>query len=234
MKKVSLFLALLVTAVISFSAFVRVNKTSQVTPNEVTIGKQVWMSENLNVDKFRNGNPIPQAKTDEEWLKAGKNGKPAWCYYNNDPENGMKYGRLYDDTANGDKYGKLYNWFAVNDLRGLAPVGWHIPSDEEWTQLTNQLSSNKYVVGEKMKSTSGWRGNPGTNESGFSGMPGGYRYYNGPFSDFGDKGHFWSSSKSGLENGEVIVFERFLNYSGECTKRSNDATSGLSVRLIKD
>ncbi|MFM7765029.1 MAG: FISUMP domain-containing protein, partial [Sphingomonadales bacterium] len=82
--------------------------------NEVTIGKQVWMTKNLDVDKFRDGSSIPEAKTDEEWKKAGKNKQPAWCYYNNDP-------------ANGAKYGKLYNWYAVNDSRGLAPVGYHIP-----------------------------------------------------------------------------------------------------------
>jgi uncharacterized protein (TIGR02145 family) len=63
----------------------------------VTIGNQVWTTKNLNVDKFRNGDPILEVKTDEEWLKAGENKQPAWCYYNNDP-------------ANGEKYGKLYNW----------------------------------------------------------------------------------------------------------------------------
>lgn len=82
----------------------------------VTIGNQVWMAENLNVDKFRNGDLILQAKTEEEWKKAGENKHPAWCYFDN-------------DTANDAKYGKLYNWYAVNDPRGLAPAGWHIPTD---------------------------------------------------------------------------------------------------------
>lgn len=72
---------------------------------EVKIGDQIWMTRNLNVDKFCNGDPIPETKTNEEWIKAGENGKPAWCYYDNDP-------------ANGEKYGKLYNWYAVNDPRG--------------------------------------------------------------------------------------------------------------------
>jgi hypothetical protein len=85
----------------------------------VTIGTQVWMTENLNVDKFRNGDPIPQAKTDAEWKNADKNGKPAWCYHDNNP-------------ANGAKYGKLYNWHAVKDPRGLAPKGWHIPNDDDF------------------------------------------------------------------------------------------------------
>ena len=93
---------------------------------EVKIGQQVWTTENLNVDKFRNGEIIPEAKSEEEWIEAGDNKKPAWCYYNNDP-------------SNGTKYGKLYNWYAVNDPRGLAPEGWHIPSDKEWDVLTNYL-----------------------------------------------------------------------------------------------
>lgn len=90
----------------------------------VTIGNQVWMTKNLNVDKFRNGDPIPEAKTDEEWIKAGENKQPAWCYYENDP-------------ANGEKYGKVFNWYAVNDPRGLAPEGWHDPTEEELQDLFN-------------------------------------------------------------------------------------------------
>ena len=73
------------------------------------------MSKNLNVSRFRNGEIIFEAKTIEEWEKAGENKTPAWCYYNNNPTNGAKYG-------------KLYNWYAVNDIRALAPKGWHIPS----------------------------------------------------------------------------------------------------------
>ena len=90
----------------------------------VTIGIQVWMTKNLDVSTFRNGDPIPEAKTEEEWNKAGENKQPAWCYYDNDP-------------ANGQKYGKIYNWYAVNDPRGLAPDGTHIPSINEWTNLIN-------------------------------------------------------------------------------------------------
>jgi hypothetical protein len=78
---------------------------------EVKIGDQIWMAENLNVDKFNNGDLIPEAKTKEEWKAASKNGQPAWCYHNN-------------ISSNGSKYGKLYNWYAVTDPRGLAPEGW--------------------------------------------------------------------------------------------------------------
>jgi hypothetical protein len=81
-----------------------------------------WMPNNLNVSKFRNGDPVPEVKTEEEWEKAGNNKQPAWCYYNNDAKNGKKHGRLY-------------NWYAVNDSRGLAPEGWHIASDKEWNNF---------------------------------------------------------------------------------------------------
>lgn len=84
----------------------------------IKIGNQTWMTENLNVDNFQNGDIIPEAKTTEEWEQAGKRQQPVWCYYDY-------------DINNGKKYGKLYNWYAVNDPRGLAPKGWHIPSDEE-------------------------------------------------------------------------------------------------------
>jgi len=113
-------------------------------------------TKNLNVSTFRNGDPIPQAKTVEEWKKAGENQQPAWCYYDNDP-------------ADGEKYGKLYNWYAVDDTRGLAPKGWHVPSNAEWTILTDYLGGMNVVgIGTKMKSKTGWNedGN-GTNSSGF-------------------------------------------------------------------
>jgi len=120
----------------------------------VKIDNQVWMAENLNVGNFRNGDPVPEARTEEEWERAGKEGKPAWCYYENKIENGVLYG-------------KLYNWYAVTDPRGLAPPGWHVPTDAEWRQVTLFLGGED-AAGTKMKSPSGWThdGN-GTNVSGF-------------------------------------------------------------------
>ena len=175
MKKVSLIFILLIGfGCISYA-------------QTITIGTQVWTTKNLDAATFRNGDPIPQAKTDEEWEKAGDNQQPAWCYYDNDP-------------ANGAKYGKLYNWYAVNDSRGLAPVGYHIPSDAEWTILTDFLGGEK-VAGTKMKSTDFWadyEGNSGngTNESGFSGLPGGNRDLDGTFYYFGKVliGSFYAKS----------------------------------------
>jgi len=92
------------------------NDSTEVLPKfkEVKIGEQIWMAENLNVDTFRDGTKIHEAKTREEWNNIGNMGEPAWCYYDN-------------DRINGEKYGKLYNWYAVNDPRGLAPKGNPIP-----------------------------------------------------------------------------------------------------------
>jgi len=206
MKKVSLILILL----IGFGCIANAQT--------VTIGRQVWSIKNLNVSTFRNGDPIPQAKTEEEWEKAGENEQPAWCYYENDP-------------ANGAKYGKLYNWYAVNDRRGLAPIGWHIPSDAEWTVLTDYLGGEN-VAGTKMKSTSGWEkdGN-GTNSSGFSGLPGGPRNATGAFSGIGYFGYWWSSA--GIDTSNAWGRSLFYGY-GFVLRSGYVKDLGFSVRCLRD
>ena len=147
--------------------------------NEVQIGNQIWMTKNLNVSRYRNGDPIPQVTDPIQWnnLTTG-----AWCYYAN-------------NTANGKIYGKLYNWYAVNDPRGLAPIGWHVPSDTEWTILTSSLGG-QFVAGGKMKSTTLWNSPnaAATNSSGFFGLPGGYCYQGFSFPS-GNTGHWWSSTE---------------------------------------
>ncbi len=182
----------------------------------VTIGNQVWKSKNLNVDRFRNGDPIPQAKTAEEWERAGKNRQPAWCYYDNNP-------------ANAEKYGKLYNWYAVSDPRGLAPRGWHIPSDEEWATLIDNFGGED-VAGGKMKSTTGWDENGhGTNNFGFTGLPGGYRNSN-EFGGMGSTAAWWSSSSGGIG----VAWMRQLNwYSKNVGWENYNKSNGYSVRCIK-
>jgi uncharacterized protein (TIGR02145 family) len=188
------------------------------TNSSVKIGSQVWAAENLNVDCFRNGDPIPQAINDEQWKRAGDNKQPAWCYYNNDPNNG-------------EAYGKLYNWYAVNDRRGLAPQGWHIPSDAEWTQLTDFLGGET-IAGAKMKSTSGWieNGN-GTNTSGFNGLPGGYRYNDAKFGCISGWGFWWSSTEH-YSNGPC--YRSLLFYADHLEKWWAGDDSGYSVRCVKD
>jgi uncharacterized protein (TIGR02145 family) len=184
---------------------------------EIEIGDQVWMKFNLNISSFRNGEPIKEAKTDEEWEEAGRNKQPAWCYYNNDP-------------ANGKKYGKLYNWFAVNDSRGLAPEGWHIPNNKEWTRLMNRFGGES-DAGIKLKSTYGWIGNGnGDNESGFTGLPAGYRL-DGTLHDVGYIGTWWSSS----ENDSTSAGARLLTcHNGFATTYHCDKEDGNSVRCLKD
>lgn len=187
--------------------------------NEVEIGKQIWMSENLNVERFRNGDLIPQAKTDEEWETAGENGEPAWCYYNN-------------DSKMGKKYGKLYNWYAVYDSRGLAPKGWRIPSDRDWSELVEYLGKDN--AGLKMKSTNNWKDNGnGTNESGFSGFPGGYRYYDGLFAGHTIGGGWWSSTLS-IKDSDIAICHILNNNAEHLRKHRCGLYDGNSVRCIKN
>ena len=183
----------------------------------VKINNQVWMSENLSVSTFRNGDTIPQAKTAEEWEEAGWNTRAAWCYYNLDPDNEEKYGRLY-------------NWYAINDPRGLAPKGWHIPGDEDWDALRKYLIVG--VAGKALKSTYGWKqeGN-GTNKSGFDGMPSGYRDFDGSFPEIGSAGYWWSST----DNGQKWISCCYLDFSDSFLHKHNmPKSAGLAVRCIKD
>lgn len=216
MKKISPLLICSVLAILFTNCGESLNEDD--TPiNEVKIGDQVWMTKNLNVDKFRNGDPIPEAKTNEDWEQAGKSKQPAWCYYDN-------------DTVNGEKYGKLYNWYAVNDSRGLAPNGWHIPSDDEWAKLIDYLGG-KDVAGLKMKNTSGWvKEGDGTNESGFSCLPGGFRFVDGYFDYIEHNGCWWSSTQKDNEG----AWTRHLVYSNNIMTKNFFDKSGLSVRCLRD
>jgi uncharacterized protein (TIGR02145 family) len=190
-----------------------------VNPEPVKIGSQEWAAKNLDVSTFRNGDPIQEAKTNEEWVKAAKNGSPAWCYYGNKQENG-------------NKYGKLYNWFAVADPRGLAPAGWHVPSDTEWVQMISFLGGEK-AAAIKLKSTEGWEdiGN-GLNTSGFWGLPGGWRSSEGEFKGKENNGSWWSSTPCSDSNAWYISLE----YMNNDVSRGSDAgkENAVSVRCIKD
>jgi uncharacterized protein (TIGR02145 family) len=186
----------------------------------IMIGEQEWMAANLNARHFNNGDEIPEAETVEEWENAGDQGKAAWCYYHNDP-------------ANRKIYGKLYNWFAVNDSRGLAPSGWHIPSYPEWTVLTVYLGGET-VAGKKMKATIGWEDNGnGTNESGFLGLPGGIRGIWSTFNSIGSYGGWWSST----EDNSIDAWSRATGvFSQDANVKSGSTLRGygLSIRCLKD
>ena len=219
MKKLSLIFSFLVGGFILTAWVYKPNIAFNNNFEGVKIGNQHWMKENLNVDKFQNGDAIPEVKTKEEWEKAWKNKLPAFCYFDNDP-------------TNGNKYGKLYNWHTVNDPRGLSPKGWHIPIDSEWGKLIDFLGGEN-TAGAKMKSTSGWAEN-GTNESGFSGMPGGYRTFEGDFFDLGNYGYWYSNTETPKEYDIDSAWGRSLNEEGNVSREGSSKGYGYSVRCIKD
>ena len=187
----------------------------------VIAGKQVWMNENLAAGRYRNGDPIRHAATREEWLDAAAKGEGAWCYYNNDPENGKRYGCLY-------------NWHAVSDPRGLAPKGWHVPTDAEWTALSAFLGGDA-VAGGKMKAgrSSLWRtpNESASKSSGFEVLPGGLRGIDGAFTFGGESAYFWSAT----EHSPSLAWYRVLNYHVATLVRSGEEKiDGMSVRCIRD
>jgi uncharacterized protein (TIGR02145 family) len=184
----------------------------------VKIGNQEWLTSNLNTAFFNNGDFIPEVQSDDEWNKAGKNKQPACCHYQNDP-------------ANGIKYGKLYNWYAVDDSRGLAPIGWHIPNNYEWSILTSIFGGTE-VAGKAMKSTRGWSDNGnGNNESGFSGFPGGSRSCEGKFNSIGQAGLWWSSTEK-----DFLISSNFLMSCMHNSLYPDDYFKdlGLSVRCLRN
>ncbi|MES2138748.1 MAG: fibrobacter succinogenes major paralogous domain-containing protein [Bacteroidota bacterium] len=192
--------------------------------SDTKIGNQIWKTENLNVSIFRNGDIIKQAGSNRKWKKFARNGKPAWCYYEN-------------KSVNGVVYGKLYNWYAVNDPRGLSPTGWHIPDDKEWIALAEYLGGED-IAGEKMKTVNGWKQHlnnysNGNNSSVFTAFPSGYRFNNGAFFYKGSFAYWWSSSEDSLDAGNAIF--RDLGYNKSNLGRdSNDKRNGLAVRCIRD
>ena len=202
-------------------------------PN-ITIGTQIWSSTNLDVTTYRDGTPIPQVTDPAQWANLTTG---AWCYYNNDP-------------ANGAVYGKLYNWYAVAGIydaaslnnpslrKQIAPNGWHMPTDSEWTQLTDFLGGAG-VAGGKMKATGTIQAGTGlwqdpntgaTNESGFSGLPAG-DLSGLNFVGIGNNVYFWSSS----EDSTTDAFTRRLDKSnGEAQRDTNPKPFLLSVRCLRD
>jgi uncharacterized protein (TIGR02145 family) len=187
-----------------------------VPSNGVKIGNQIWHSKNLDISEFRNGDSIPQAKTDIEWESAEKNKQAAWCYYNFNP-------------MNGDKYGKLYNWYAINDTRGLAPEGWHIPSASEWEELIIELGGAD-KAGKKIMSPQDSVGISNvTNLSGFSAHPGGYRGLFLGFQDIDRRACWWSSS---LRDDSPIHYS--LDFKLGYLKRSESINKedGRSIRCL--
>ncbi len=184
----------------------------------VRIGNQWWMAENLKVTHYRNGDTIPNVTDNTAWagLTTG-----AYCEYNN-------------DLNNVDPYGRLYNWFAAHDSRNIAPAGWHVPSDAEWQTLVDYLGGGT-VAGGKMKEigTAHWfdPNSGATNESAFTGLPGGCRFDNGNCGNLGRYAYFWSSVEYYSEASYLLNL--FYNSPGvyltDMYKRC-----GLAIRCVKD
>jgi uncharacterized protein (TIGR02145 family) len=183
-----------------------------------TIGTQIWMTNNLDVTTYRDGTVIPQVTDPTAWANLTTG---AWCYYAN-------------TSSNGTTFGKLYNWYAVNDSRGLAPSGWHVPSDAEWTTLTTFLGGTSIAGGNiKESGTTHWS-SPNTgadNSSGFTGLPGGFRNSDGTFYNIYGDGNYWSSTLDTTTN----AWTRFTNYvSSSVFRYSHSKLLGFSVRCVKD
>jgi uncharacterized protein (TIGR02145 family) len=187
----------------------------------ITIGTQIWMVENLKVTHYRNGDAIPNIIGGTQW---GKRTTGGYCNYEN-------------NINNVSTYGHLYNWYAVHDARNIAPIGWHVPSDEEWSKLTNYLGGAT-VAGNNMKETgtTHWisPNAKATNSSGFTALPGGYRVNdNGLFSYIGFYGVLWSSSVSQFSTANGSC--RYLTAnSATITWTSGEKSNGFSVRCVKD
>jgi uncharacterized protein (TIGR02145 family) len=182
----------------------------------VTISTQVWTKKNLNVSRYRNGDLIPQVKDSATWAKLTTG---AWCWYNN-------------DSAIGAVYGKLYNWYAIHDPRGLAPAGWHIPSDTEWHTSGTFLG---ITAGGKMKETgtTHWfdPNVDATNISGFTGLPGGYRSASGQFCYIKYLGLWWTSTEYNISS---AWYRRLLCYSNFLDWWRFPKQMGFSVRCIRN
>lgn len=215
MKKLLLLFALL-----PYIALSQVKDIDGNSYHSIKIGKQEWMVENLNVKHYRNGDPISEVQANKKWIKTDKKAQPAWCYFDNNPENG-------------EKYGKLYNYYAVNDPRGLAPTGWHIPTEDEWKILIDYLGG-ELESGNKLKSTTNWfSGGNGSDESGFTALSGGARSHDASFQHhkIGYYSYWWSSS----EYNSTLAWYRYLSFNSSVLKFDfGKKNHGLYVRCIKD
>ena len=184
----------------------------------VKIDNQTWMKENLKTTKYNDGTAIPLVTNEVSW---GALSTPAYCWYDNDA------------ATNKINFGAIYNWYTVNTGK-LCPTGWHVPSDAEWTTLTTYLGGES-VAGEKLKvtGTSNWESpNTGaTNSSGFNGLPGGGRNWNGTFVSVGNRGYFYSSSEYSATSG----WYRYLsNLDGKVYRVNGNKQDGFSVRCLLD
>jgi uncharacterized protein (TIGR02145 family) len=192
----------------------------------INVDGTVWMIENLNSTCYCNGDAIPEVRDEEAWLDLNEG---AWCFYNNDPKMG-------------EKYGKIYNWFTVGDSRGICPCSWRVPSDQEWIYLVNHFGG-KYASVYFLNSDLGWaEENNFRNNSGFSALPGGYRptsreSQNGVDDFAGLSGAVWWSATEGR-----VLFDKYIRNktawgidfnTGYAFRANNPWYVGQYVRCVK-
>ncbi len=211
--------------VINMSDFIEIKVPPMVMDTDgnvyqsVKIGSQLWTAENLKVTHYRSGDEIPNVTDNTAWYDLSTG---AYCNYDNNTE--------YVDT-----YGRLYNWYAVNDSRNIAPTGWHVPTDTEWQILVDHLGG-KYVAVGKLKEDGCVHWNsPNTgadNESGFTALPGGFRYSGGNFSDLGHRANFWSSARYNISDYAMNWILDSNNSEILCYNTTK--LCGFSVRLVKN
>lgn len=229
---------ILVCVVLLSSAFIiktEVQNYEGSNYNTVKIGSQTWMSKNLQVTSFNNGDNIFQAKTKEDWLEAGKNKTPAWCYYEN-------------NANNKSEYGLLYNWYAVNDQRGIAPNGFKIPSKDDWLVLHKFLGTNYApklrADGNKWNDTPSFQSKNNSDDFGFNALGSGM--VNGKIGWFGknNTAYWWTSTGYSNEKAVYVVLASGSKNLGigaldhyNQNEKSDEALSknyGFAVRCIKN
>ena len=200
--------------------------------NSVIIGSQEWVKENLNVSKYNDGTIIPQVTDPTAW---GNLTTGAWCYYNNDATNGLIYGKLYNYYA----VAGIHDTIASTPNKVLAPIGFHVPTDTNWTTLTDYLGGF-LVAGGEMKEigTAHWMSpNTGaTNSSGFTGLADGYRWYYGTDGGMGLYANWWSSTLyTNITTNTVSVWIRHMDHDNAAISKNDGLKEfGLSVRLLND
>lgn len=201
----------------------------------VTVGTQVWLVENLKATRYSNGDPIPNVAGATLWsnLTTG-----AYCNFDN-------------STANAATYGRLYNWYAV-ETGNLCPTGWHVPTDAEWTALTDYLETNGFSydgatpgihIAKSLSSTTLWQSSTATgavgntdypayrNKTGFTALPGGYRYFGSEFNDLNLYGYWWTATEAPQSDG----WYRTWSYNNTQAFRNHTSPrDGFSVRCVKD
>ena len=198
----------------------------------VIIGSQEWVSENLNVSKYNDGTIIPQVTDPAAWANLTTG---AWCYYNNDPANGLIYGKLYNYYA----VAGIHDTIAATPNKVLAPIGFHVPTDTNWTTLSDYLGGFNVAGGElKEIGTAHWMSpNTGaTNSSGFTGLSDGFRFDYGFFFGMGSYANWWSSTEyTNITTNTTDVWIRHLDHDNSAvTKSASLKGFGFSVRLIND